>query len=202
MRVADGVVGHLQALEQVHRTARPNAAIAVLVAGEILDDRRRLRTVRISGIGKGNIPADGEMAIGPRAAVHNETVKVRMGGIALELLDLHSTRQVALLMSVPANAPVGCSGMAYQKPVASEPAATLSTKVLSGLVIQNVDTLLSEGIRISLASWPVSTKFLPPVDPNGARLVPTHGASGWHLVRIPRLCTNWLPCSTASSRKK
>src|ERR1700722_11020756 len=111
--------------------------------------------------------------------------------------------QVALLISVPAKAPVGCSGMAYQKPVASEPAATLSTKLLSGLVIQNVDTLLSEGIRISLASWPAELKFLPPAtDPNGARLVGEHGASGWHLVRIPRLWTNWLPCSTASSRKK
>src|ERR1700722_16894923 len=111
--------------------------------------------------------------------------------------------QVALLISVPANAPVGCSGMAYQKPVASEPAATVSTKGLSGLVIQNVHSLLSEGIRRALAFGPTDSKFLPPAtDPNGARLVGTHGASGWPLVRIPRLCTNWLPCSTASSRKK
>src|ERR1700722_7446592 len=91
MRVANCVVGQLQVLEQMHLTARPDAAIVVLVAGEILDDRRRLRTVRVSGIGKGNMPADGEMAIGPGAAVHHETVKVRMGGVALELLDLHST---------------------------------------------------------------------------------------------------------------
>ena len=34
--------------------------------------------------------------------------------------------QVALLISVPSNLPVGCSGKANQKPVASEPAATLS----------------------------------------------------------------------------
>src|SRR5665213_4441401 len=85
MRVADGVVGDLQVLEQVHLTAGPDAAIAVLVAGEILDDRRHCRAVRISGIRLGNIPADGEMAIGPGAAVRHETVKVRMGGVALEL---------------------------------------------------------------------------------------------------------------------
>src|SRR5580692_6092362 len=91
MRVADGVVGHPQVLEQVHLTAGPDAAVPVLVAGEILDDRRRLRTVRVSGIGQGNIPTDGEMAVGPGAAVHQETVEVRMGGIALELLDLRST---------------------------------------------------------------------------------------------------------------
>src|SRR6185436_17938441 len=44
--------------------------------------------------------------------------------------------QVALLISVPSNFPVGCSGKANQKPVASEPAATLSRYTLSGLVIQ------------------------------------------------------------------
>src|SRR5438132_4375606 len=85
MRVADGVVGQLQVLEQVHLTAGPDAAIPVLVAGEILDDRLRLRAVRISRIGKRNMPADGEMAIGPGAAVEQETVEVRMGGVALEL---------------------------------------------------------------------------------------------------------------------
>src|SRR6188768_4233246 len=44
--------------------------------------------------------------------------------------------QVALLTSVSRNAPFGCSGNENQNPFASEPAATLSTKVLSGLVIQ------------------------------------------------------------------
>src|SRR5215831_9500470 len=75
----------------MHFTAGPDAAIAVLVAGEILEDRLQLRAVRVSGIGLGNIPADGEMAIGPGCAVTHETVKVRMGGVALELLHLHST---------------------------------------------------------------------------------------------------------------
>src|ERR1700685_3286881 len=35
---------------------------------------------------------DGEMAIGPGAAIEHETVKVRMGGIALELPHLGSAR--------------------------------------------------------------------------------------------------------------
>ncbi|HLF98643.1 MAG TPA: hypothetical protein VI457_15995, partial [Methylococcaceae bacterium] len=38
MRVANGVVGQLQVLVNVHLTAVPHAAIAVLVAGEILED--------------------------------------------------------------------------------------------------------------------------------------------------------------------
>ena len=126
MRIADGVVGHLQVLVHVHLTAAPHAAIAVLVAGEILDDRLHLRAVRVSGIGEGNMPADGEMAIGPGAAVEHETVEVGMGGVALELPHPVRRGQVALLISVPSNAPVGCSGNANQKPVASDPAATLS----------------------------------------------------------------------------
>src|SRR5215510_8461059 len=91
MRVADCVVGQLQALVGVHLTAGPEAAIAVLVAGEILEDRLHLRAVGVSGIDKGNVPAGGEMAIGSGAAVEHETVKVRMGGVALELLHLGSS---------------------------------------------------------------------------------------------------------------
>ena len=92
MRVANGVVGQLQVLVCVHLTAGPEAAIAVLVGGEILEDRLHLRAVRVSGIDKGNVPAGGEMAIGPGAAVEQETVKVRMGGVALELPHPGSTR--------------------------------------------------------------------------------------------------------------
>src|SRR6185436_11765065 len=101
---------------------------------------------------------------------------------------------VALLISVPSNWPVGCSGTASQKPVASEPAATLSRNTLSGLVIQYVDAVLSEGIRTSFESWPVSLKFRPSFsDPNGARFVGSQGLDVWHLVWIARLWTNWLP---------
>src|SRR6516164_1535797 len=92
MRIAHGVVGQLQVLVHVHLTAAPHAAIPVLVAGEILDDRLDLRAVRVRGIGKGNMPAGGEMSIGPGAAVEHETVKVRMGGVALELPHPGSTR--------------------------------------------------------------------------------------------------------------
>src|SRR6187200_1491344 len=83
---------------------------------------------------------------------------------------------VALLRSEPSNAPVGCSGKASQKPVASDPAATLPTYVLS------------EGIRISLESWPLVLKFnRSAVDPNGARSVGSQGLDVWHLVWIARL---------------
>src|SRR5262245_39666003 len=91
MRVANCVVGQLQALVGVHLTAGPHTAIAVLVAGEILEDRLRLRAVRVSGIDKGNMAAGGEMAIGSGAAVEHEAVKVRMGSVALELPHLGST---------------------------------------------------------------------------------------------------------------
>ena len=69
-------------------------------------------------------------------------------------------------------------------------------------MIQKVDTVLSEGSRTSLESWPVVLKFVPSVAPDGARLVGTHGLDVWHLVWIARLWTNWLPCSMPSSRKK
>src|SRR5215207_11023391 len=91
MREADSVVGHLQVLVEVQLTAGPDAAIAVLVGGEILDDGLHLSAVRVSGIGKGNIPADGELAIGPGGAVAHETVKVRMGDVALKLAELRAT---------------------------------------------------------------------------------------------------------------
>src|SRR5579862_7663795 len=84
--------------------------------------------------------------------------------------------QVFALISVPSNLPVGCSGNDIQKPFESEPAATLSRYMLSGLVIQKVDAVLSEGIRMSLAFWP-----FPPagrLSPAAARFVATHGASG------------------------
>src|SRR6476660_4404352 len=58
--------------------------------------------------------------------------------------------QMFLAMSVPRNWPCGCSGNDNQKPFSSEPAATLSMKVLSGLVIQYAATVLSEGSRVSL----------------------------------------------------
>src|SRR5690606_10189751 len=49
MRKTDAVVGHLQTLVEVHLTPRPDAAVAVLVGGEVLVDVFHLRTVRVSG---------------------------------------------------------------------------------------------------------------------------------------------------------
>src|SRR5262245_37731915 len=92
MRVADGIVGQLQVLVCVHLTAGPHAAIPVLVAGEIFEDRLHLRAVRISGMDEGSMSAGGETAIGPGAAVEHETVKIRMGDVALELPHLGSPR--------------------------------------------------------------------------------------------------------------
>src|SRR4029453_10555068 len=58
--------------------------------------------------------------------------------------------QMVLLTSESLNFPCGCSGRDSQKPFSSEPAATLSMKLLSGLVIQKAATVLSEGTRVSL----------------------------------------------------
>src|SRR6478735_5239886 len=62
--------------------------------------------------------------------------------------------QILLLPSLSRKAPVGCCGKAIQKPIASDPAATLSRYTLSGLVIQNDDAVLSDGIRILSDFWP------------------------------------------------
>ena len=56
--------------------------------------------------------------------------------------------QMVLLTSESLNFPCGCSGRDSQKPFSSEPAATLSMKLLSGLVIQKDATVLSEGSRV------------------------------------------------------
>src|SRR4030095_11533985 len=92
MRVANGVVCQMQPLVGVHLTAGPHAAIAVLVAGEILEDRLHLRAVRVSGIGLGSMSADGAKTTWPAGAGEQETIKVRMGNVALELPHLGSTR--------------------------------------------------------------------------------------------------------------
>src|SRR6187402_2975969 len=105
--------------------------------------------------------------------------------------------QVFLLISVPSNFPFGCSGNDIQKPFESDPAATLSRNVLSGLVIQNVATVLSEGSRTSLEAWPFALtawrSSKSALSPAAARRVGTQGLDVWHLVWIPRLRTNWLP---------
>src|SRR4030095_7582233 len=84
--------------------------------------------------------------------------------------------QMFWAMSVPRNLPIGCSGRDNQKPFASEPAATLSMKVLSGLVIQKAAPVLSEGSRVSLPDMLavlMAWRFAASISPFGARLVGT-----------------------------
>src|SRR6185436_6750428 len=87
--------------------------------------------------------------------------------------------QVFALISVPSNLPFGCSGNDIQKPFESEPAATLSRKVLSGLVIQKLAAVLSEGNRTSLDSWRFALTAWrlskSRLSPAAASLVGTHG---------------------------
>src|SRR5262249_61761374 len=83
---------HFRFLLRLYSAAAPEPPIAVLVAGKCFEHRLPWGAVRFSGTALENIPADGEMAIGPGAAVTHETVKVRMGDVALELLHLGSTR--------------------------------------------------------------------------------------------------------------
>jgi hypothetical protein len=53
MGEADGVVGQLQVGEQVQLAAAPDGAVAVLVAGEIREDRHQRLAVRVGRIGMG-----------------------------------------------------------------------------------------------------------------------------------------------------
>ena len=135
---------------------RPRCAIAVLVGGEILEDRFHRFAVRVGGILLGHMRVAGhtERVIGVDVPVEHEPVVVGVGDVALELAEWRATRPGLRAISVPSNLPFGCSGNDIQKPFESEPAATLSRNVLSGLVIQNVDTVLSEGSRTSLEAWP------------------------------------------------
>jgi hypothetical protein len=70
-------------------------------------------------------------------------------------------------------------------------------------VIQKVDTLLSDGIRMSVAFCPARMKFLPSAVMNGPRLVGTHGSAvGMALGQDAEVVDELVAVSTASSRKK
>src|SRR5512147_378833 len=88
---ANAVVGKLQALVDVHFTPAPDAAVAVLVSGEVLDDRLH-RIGSLSGIGKGNKPPWAYMTIWQGSAVLHQAVEVRMRDVALELADFRLSR--------------------------------------------------------------------------------------------------------------
>src|SRR5688572_28771277 len=78
----------------MHLTATPDTAIAVLVGGEILEDRFQRLTVWVSGIFKAGMRAAGntERVIGRNIPVEHEPVVVGVGDVALELAEWRSTR--------------------------------------------------------------------------------------------------------------
>src|SRR5690606_3467941 len=82
----------LQALPHAHLAAGPDAAVAVLVAGEVLDDGLDHAAVRVGRILVGDVAAHREAAVRARRAVTHEAVEVRVGDIAPELADLHAAR--------------------------------------------------------------------------------------------------------------
>src|ERR1700748_1233184 len=91
--------------------------------------------------------------------------------------------QMVLLTSESLNFPCGCSGRDSQKPFSSEPAATLSMKLLSGLVIQNDAAVLSEGKRVvlreKLASLMAARSLYPELSsPLAARFTGTQSSVG------------------------
>src|SRR5262245_58470273 len=94
MSIAVSVIVHLYVLEYVHLTAAPDGAIAVLVGGEILEDRFHRFAVRVSGIFFGHMRVAGntESVIGRNISVEHERVVVGVGDVALELLEWRSTR--------------------------------------------------------------------------------------------------------------
>src|SRR5215471_16871650 len=94
MRIVHGVVGQLHVPEYVHLTAAPDAAIAVLVGGEILENRLHRFAVRVSGIFFGHMRVAGntESVIGRNVSVEHERVVVGVGDVALELAKWRSTR--------------------------------------------------------------------------------------------------------------
>src|SRR6185369_9982354 len=95
MREADAVVRKLKALVDVHLTPALDAAIAVLVGGEVLDDGLN-RICANSGVGKGNEPPRACMTICRGGTVLHETVEIRMGDIAPELADFRLRRPCVL----------------------------------------------------------------------------------------------------------
>src|SRR5690606_4827319 len=94
MREADGVVGKLQVSEYVHFATAPGATVAVLVGGEILEDRFQRLAVRVSGICKAGMRAAGnaESVIRVEVPVEHEPIIGRVGYVAIEFAEWRATR--------------------------------------------------------------------------------------------------------------
>src|SRR6185503_7235589 len=71
-----------------------DAAVAVLVGGEILEDRGQGLAVRVSGIFEAGMRAAGntESVVGCKVPVEHERVVVGVGNVALELAERRATR--------------------------------------------------------------------------------------------------------------
>ncbi len=81
-------------LEKVVLAAAPDGAVAVLVAGVMVDDRHHQGALRVGGVGISDMAgaADVERAVGRRAAVEHQAVEVGVGGVAAELAHLGPAR--------------------------------------------------------------------------------------------------------------
>src|SRR5690606_20301384 len=86
---AYGVIGELYVPEQVQLATTPDAAIAVLVGGEILEHRYHGFTTRVGRIRPAGvrIPRNAERVVSVDVAVEHEPVVVRMGDVAPELTE-------------------------------------------------------------------------------------------------------------------
>src|SRR6188472_91381 len=93
MRIADGIVGELRVLEYVALAPAPDAAIAVLVGGEILEERIHALASVVSGIFLGHVRVAGQAkgVIHSDVPVEHEPVEVGMGSVVPEFAELGST---------------------------------------------------------------------------------------------------------------
>src|SRR5690606_35841333 len=90
VRETHGVVGELYVPEHVQATATPDAAIAVLVGGEILEHRYQRLAVGISGILQASMRTAGDTksVVHSDVAVEHEAIVARVRHVALELAEM------------------------------------------------------------------------------------------------------------------
>src|SRR5688500_20279453 len=90
MRKTDGIVRRLQVPEDVPFPSAPDAAIAVLVGGEILEERVHALAVRVSRVFLGHVRGAGqpEDVFHIDVPVEHAPVEVRVGNVAPELAEL------------------------------------------------------------------------------------------------------------------
>ncbi len=179
--------------------AAPDRAVAILVAGEVVEFRHHQPALGIGRIGvAGEVGAgDAERAVGRLTAVEDHAVEIGMGDVAAELAHFGPAGPdlVAALLVKEGPRRVRRQG---------EPEADL---VGPGGHVVAVDVVgigdPERGGRVVRGDQDVlgllALGGLVREDQVGRH---AGQASGWHLVWIARLRMNWLPVSTASSRKK